>query len=117
MLRRSVTSGTRRRMALLRSCCALLALALLLSALERSTLGQSPALVAQQMRLPDQSAAPALPPPAPPPAAVDQPAPAATGTAQPADAQQHPHSAKASEPKVCQTNGRARRLPSDIRAT
>jgi general secretion pathway protein D len=69
MLRRSVTSGMRRRMAPFRSCCALLALALLLSALERSTLGQSPTLDAPANVAVDQTAAPALPPPASPAAA------------------------------------------------
>jgi general secretion pathway protein D len=75
MLRRSVTSGTQRRMALLRCCCAPVALALLLSVLEPSTLAQSPALAAPGIAAGDQSATPTLPPPETPPPASSQPTP------------------------------------------
>src|SRR3954468_20820602 len=79
MLRRSVTSGTRRRMAFVRSCCAPLALALLLSALERNTFGQAPVLGSPATAAPQGSATPTptLPPPEPPPSTVAQPVPPA----------------------------------------
>ena len=79
MRRRSVTRGTRRRTALLRICCALAALALLLSALERSSVGQSPALGGPAIAATDQSATPTLPPPASP-AAIPPQRPAAAAT-------------------------------------
>src|SRR5882757_8832109 len=74
MLRRSVTSGTRRRTALLRCCCAPLALALLLGALVQNSQGQAPELGGPANAASDQTAAPTLPPPATPPATVAQPA-------------------------------------------
>jgi general secretion pathway protein D len=91
-------------MALLRSCCALFALALLFSAFERITLGQSPALGGPANTVTDQSVAPKLPPPASPPAVVDQPAPA-TPTQQPPVAATPAestvaHLPKASDPKA-----------------
>src|SRR5882757_1923107 len=73
MLRRSVTSGTRRRMALLRCCCAPLVLVLLLGALVQNSLGQAPEFGGPANAATDQTAAPTLPPPASPPAAVAQP--------------------------------------------
>src|SRR4051812_40598036 len=73
MLRRSVTSGTRRPMALLRICCAPVALALMLGALQRSTFGQPPALAAPAAAATDQSQTPTLPPPESPPAAASHP--------------------------------------------
>jgi general secretion pathway protein D len=75
MLRRSVTNGTRCRMALLRSYCAPLALALLLSALERSTFAQPPALGGPAIAAAEETAATTLPPPESPGANGVQPAP------------------------------------------
>src|SRR3954468_22395016 len=75
MQRRSATSGTRRRMALLQICCAPLALALLLSALERSTLGQAPVLGSPATAASEGSATPPLPPPEPPQPTVPRPVP------------------------------------------
>src|SRR4051812_42248668 len=75
MQRRSATSGTRRRMALLQICCAPLALALLLSALERSTLGQAPVLGSPAIAASEGSATPPLPPPEPPQPTVPRPVP------------------------------------------
>src|SRR3954447_17433324 len=86
MLRRSVTNGLQRKMALLRSCCAPLALALLFSALEQGTLGKSPALGGPPNTATDQSAAPKLPPPASRPVAVNPPLPAMPTEPQPAAA-------------------------------
>lgn len=76
MLRRSVTSGARRRMVLLRSCCASFALALLLGALEQNTLAQAPALGGPANAATDQATTPTLPPPESPPTAANPPAPA-----------------------------------------
>jgi general secretion pathway protein D len=84
MLRRSVTSGMQRRMVLIRCCCAPLSLALLLGALERSTLGQSPALGGPAIAATDQPTAPALPPPASPTAAVAEPVPPTPAPLEPA---------------------------------
>ncbi len=96
MLRRSVTSGARRRMAFVRSCCAPVALVLLLCALEHRTLGQSPELAGPAIAATDHSAAPTLPPPAAPPAIPPQPAAAApVGVAVPSA-----HPTKVSEPKA-----------------
>jgi general secretion pathway protein D len=103
MLRRSVTSGARRRMALLRSCCATVALALLFSAPERNTLGQSPSLGGPANAEADQAATPKLPPPASP-AAINQPAIPAPTQLPPAPAapveSTATHSSKATDPKA-----------------
>ena len=68
MLLRSVTTGARRPTALLRICCALIALVLLTSTPQHAVLGQSPALGAPAAEAAPPSSLPVLPPPASPPA-------------------------------------------------
>ncbi len=63
MLRRSVSSGMRRRMALPQSCCAFVALALLVLVPRQIALAQSPALSPSSPAGADTSGAPKLPAP------------------------------------------------------
>jgi general secretion pathway protein D len=81
MLRGSTSSGMRRQEALRRTCCAPVALALLLAALPRLVVAQQPALNPQApaAAAADKPSAPALPPPANPVAPAAQPA-AGSGT-------------------------------------
>src|SRR3954469_16960873 len=109
MPQRSVTNGTRRRMTLLRCCCAPLALVLLLGALEQNVRGQSPALDRPANAADESGAAQTSPPPAKPPAAVAEPTlpipvqqdAGAAGTVKAQSAPAHPskpHDTKSSKP-------------------
>jgi general secretion pathway protein D len=104
MLRRSVTSGTRRRTALPRNCCARFALILLLIAVQQSIFAQSPDLAGPAVVVTDQSATPTLPPPASPPASVKQPSLAPPAQQEPVAAAtaetEHRHPVKTSDPKA-----------------
>src|SRR5262245_41338209 len=81
MLRRSVTCGTRRRMALVRSCCAPIALALIVGTWSLVARAQVPALGEPSSSAADSAGVPTLPPPASPPAVPPQrPTPALKAT-------------------------------------
>jgi general secretion pathway protein D len=81
---RSVSSGMRRRMALSQSCCAPIALVLLLLGCASFVRGQSPELSAQSLPPTGNAASPALPPPANPAGHDVQPGPAAETPKNPA---------------------------------